>query len=268
MTKLQPLKRFGQNYLIDNNIIHKIISEFDPQKDDNVIEIGAGTGALTKELIKSTGKLYAVEIDKRVVESLALSFPSVHVINQDFLKLDLKSSFPEKQYRIIGNIPYNITSPILFKLINNRQLFTDAMLMVQYEVAKRITAETQDKDYGILGVLSNYFAETKLCFKISPNVFYPKPKVDSAIIQIKFKKDISNEVDDYLFIQVVKASFGNRRKKLKNSLSNSIFAGISFKEDEFDMNRRAEELSIDEFVTLSKIIKGKLQNINNAIKLI
>lgn len=256
MSKLQPLKRFGQNYLIDKNIIQKIVREFNPQKTDIVIEIGPGTGALTTGLMNLVEKLYAVEIDKRVVESLALGFPVVTVINQDFLKLDLNSLVTDIPLRVIGNIPYNITSPILFKLIENRSLVSDAMLMVQLEVAKRITAKEKSDDYGILGVLLNYFAETKLCFKISPNVFYPKPKVESAIIHLNFTKRLSSDVDDKLFIQVVKAAFVNRRKKLKNSLGNSIFSDIVFEACDFDLSRRAEELTIMEFVELTKIIKN------------
>ncbi|MBI5729655.1 MAG: ribosomal RNA small subunit methyltransferase A [Ignavibacteriales bacterium] len=256
MSKPTPLKRFGQNYLVDKNVIQKIVNEFDPGNDDVVIEIGPGTGALTAELMPKVRKLYAVEIDKRVVESLALSYPSVHVINYDFIKLDLNNYSDEKPLRIIGNIPYNITSPILFKLIENRSLVKDAMMMVQFEVAKRITAEECSDDYGILGVLLNFFTDTKLCFKISPNVFYPKPKVDSAIIHLNFDKKLPTDLDFKLFIQVVKASFGNRRKKLKNSLRNSVFKDINIDQNEFDVSRRAEELTINEFVELTQIIKS------------
>jgi len=256
MSKLQPLRRFGQNYLIDKNIIQKIVREFNPQKTDVVLEIGPGTGALTTELMHAVKKLYAVEIDKRVVENLALGFPVVTVINQDFLKMDLNFIADESPIRIIGNIPYNITSPILFKLIENRSLVSDATLMVQLEVAQRITAKEKSDDYGILGVLLNYFADTKLCFKISPNVFYPRPKVESAIIHLNFRKKLPGNVDDKLFIQVVKAAFGNRRKKLKNSLGNSTFSEIVFDNCDFDLSRRAEELTIMEFVELTMIIKN------------
>lgn len=260
--KLQPLKRFGQNYLIDKNIINKIIREFDPKLSDVIIEIGPGTGALTSVLIDKVSKLTAVEIDKRVVEKLKEELPKVRIINEDFLKVKLSDITTSKQkVRIIGNIPYNITSPILFKLIEERSLISDAMLMVQYEVAKRITAKRGTKDYGILSVLMNYFAETKLCFKISPNVFYPKPKVFSAIIQIKFYDFLSTEIDDKLFIKTVKAAFGNRRKTLKNSLSNSIFrsknSDLSNKLESLShlLSKRAEDLSIQDFIELSKMIK-------------
>ncbi|MFA7228242.1 MAG: 16S rRNA (adenine(1518)-N(6)/adenine(1519)-N(6))-dimethyltransferase RsmA [Melioribacteraceae bacterium] len=259
MSKPRPLKRFGQNYLVDKNTIRKIVEEFKPGVDDIVIEIGPGTGALTGELAPLTKKLYAVEIDNRVVESLALSFPSVHVIHHDFLKLDMNRFLEEKPVRIIGNIPYYITSSILFKLIENRLLVQDAMLMVQLEVAKRITAAECSDDYGILGVLLNFFADTKLCFRISPNVFYPKPKVESAIIHLNFQKDLPDDLDFRLFIQVVKASFGNRRKKLKNSLGNSIFKEVTIDQSEFDVSRRAEELKINEFVELTRIIQRLTQ---------
>ncbi len=259
MLNLKPLKRFGQNYITDNNIVEKIVREFNPHKDDAVIEIGPGTGALTSFLAGSVKKLYGVEIDKRVIDDLQRRFPQIVFINKDFLKLDLSEiERQSKKIRIIGNIPYNITSPILFKLIENRTFVQDAMLMVQLEVAKRITAKEKSKDYGILGVILNYFAQTKLCFKISPNVFYPKPKVFSAIVHINFVEREPNDVDYNLFIQVVKAAFGNRRKTLKNSLGNSKFASIEIETEEFNLQRRAEELTIEDFVLLTKIIKSKL----------
>jgi len=260
--KIYPLKRFGQNYLVDKNIIKKIIEEFKPDSEDVVLEIGPGTGALTAELVNKVKRFVAVEIDKRAVKQLKEKFPSLEIINKDFLEVNLSEFVNKnKKLRIIGNIPYNITSPILFKLINERKFVEDALLMVQYEVAKRITAEKGTKDYGILSVLLNYFAQTKLCFKISPNVFYPKPKVYSAIIKIKFSEEEQKEIDDDLFIKVVKAAFGNRRKVLKNSLSNSIFRTINFTNNESLTNllaRRAEDLSIKDFVQLYEFIKSQL----------
>jgi len=260
--KIYPLKRFGQNYLVDKNIIKKIIEEFKPDSEDVVLEIGPGTGALTAELVNKVKRFVAVEIDKRAVKQLKEKFPSLEIINKDFLEVNLLEFVNKnKKLRIIGNIPYNITSPILFKLINERKFVEDALLMVQYEVAKRITAEKGTKDYGILSVLLNYFAQTKLCFKISPNVFYPKPKVYSAIIKIKFSEEEQKEIDDDLFIKVVKAAFGNRRKVLKNSLSNSIFRTINLTNNESLTNllaRRAEDLSIKDFVQLYEFIKSQL----------
>lgn len=249
--KNKPLKRFGQNYLKDRNTILKIISKFNPQKDDSIIEIGPGRGALTKELSSATDNLIAIEIDNRVIEDLSTQYPNVKFINEDFLKMDLSKLDSSNKIRVIGNIPYNITSPILFSLIENRALVSDALLMVQYEVAKRMVSQPSTKAYGILGVILNYFATVNLEFKISPNVFKPKPKVDSAIVSLKFNKKIDQKLNDKFFKDVVKASFGNRRKTLKNSLNNSIFVGYKLDKIDLDFKRRAETLSINEFVYLA-----------------
>jgi len=254
--KLKPLKRFGQNYLVDKNTIQKIVNQFDPKPDDTIVEIGPGQGALTSLLSKTVKDYLAIEIDKRVIDDLKINFPTVEFINQDFLEINLQDLASEKKLRVIGNIPYNITSPILFKLIEERDFVNDAILMVQYEVAKRIVGKPRTKDYGILSVLTNYFADTELCFKIPPTVFYPKPNVDSAIVSFKFGKKISNEIDEKLFVKVVKAAFGNRRKTLKNSLSNNSFGDLNFDSLAFDFTRRAEELTIDQFIELTKIIQS------------
>ncbi len=180
-------------------------------------------------------------------------FPQLHLINEDFLETDLsKLTNHGKKLRVVGNIPYNITSPILFKLIENNKLIKDAVFMVQFEVAKRMTANRGTKDYGILAVVLKYFSETKLCFKISPNVFHPKPKVFSALVHIHFKEIIYPDEEQKLFIQIVKASFGNRRKILKNSLSNSIFHEIDFSNSGIDLSLRAENLSVDDFIILTR----------------
>lgn len=249
--KNRPLKRFGQNYLTDRNTILKIVSKFNPQKDDSIIEIGPGRGALTRELSSASDNITAIEIDNRVIENLSTQFPNVNFINQDFLKMDFGKLDNSKKIRVIGNIPYNITSPILFRLIENRVLFSDALLMVQYEVAKRMVSKPNTKDYGILGVILNYFATVNLEFKISPNVFKPKPKVDSAIISLKFDKLIDDNLNDRFFINVVKAAFGNRRKTLKNSLKNSSFNDIDFSLLNTDLGKRAEDLSISDFIELA-----------------
>lgn len=255
--KNRPLKRFGQNYLTDRNTILKIVNKFNPQKDDLIIEIGPGRGALTSEISSLTDNLSAIEIDNRVIESLSNQFPNVNFINQDFLKLDFNQFGSSKIIRVIGNIPYNITSPILFSLIENRSLFSDALLMVQYEVAKRMVSEPNTKNYGILGVILNYFATVNLEFKVSPNVFKPKPKVDSAIVTLRFNKIRDNNLEDRFFINVVKAAFGNRRKTLKNSLNNSIFGSYNLDEIDLDFKRRAETLSIDEFIYLASELQKK-----------
>ncbi len=259
MEHIRPLKRFGQNYLADDNILRKIADEINPKKDDLLIEIGPGFGALTKFLIEKVDNLIAIEIDERVIESLLAKFPGLHLITRDILDFDIeKLSKDEKsKVRVAGNIPYNLTSPILFKLIENTNYVNDAVLMIQYEVAQRINAKRGTKDYGILAVLMQYFADVEFCFKVSPNVFYPKPKVFSAVIHLRFKNcDLLPEEKIY-FIKVVKAAFGNRRKTLKNSLSNSIFGNLNFEGCGIDLSLRAEQLTIDNFLMLTKFTYEK-----------
>jgi len=256
MDKVKPLKRFGQNYLKDANILKKIVDEVNPKHGDNLLEIGPGHGALTAELLKRIDQITAVEIDNRVIEDLTKKFPQLKIVGGDFLSLDLNEFIDEnkKKLRVAGNIPYNLTSPILFKLIRKNELVNDAILMVQYEVAKRMTAQKGTKDYGILAVLLNYFTETKICFKVSPNVFYPKPKVFSAVVHIIFKKPDLIKEEQKLFIKIVKAAFGKRRKTLKNSLSNSIFKELDFSDSGIDLSLRAEQLDVKDFVTLTNFI--------------
>ena len=249
----KPKKRFGQNFLQDENILNKIVKEINPQQNDEIIEIGPGYGALTQKLISATENLIAVEIDNELAKNLKEKFPQLHLINEDFLETDIsKLDSTGNKLRIVGNIPYNITSPILFKLIENNTLIKDAVFMVQLEVAKRMTANRGTKDYAILAVVLKYFTETELCFKISPNVFYPKPKVSSALVHIHFKEIEDSEEEQKMFIKIVKAAFGNRRKTLKNSFSNSIFQEIDFSNSGIDLSLRAENLSVDDFVILTR----------------
>lgn len=249
----KPKKRFGQNFLQDENILNKIVKEINPQPNDKIIEIGSGYGALTEKLLLATNTLTAIEIDTELAKALEEKFPQLQLINEDFLETDLAILTSKgKRLRIVGNIPYNITSPILFKLIENNEMIKDAVFMVQLEVAKRMTADKGTKDYGILAVVSKYFAETELCFKISPNVFYPKPKVFSALVHINFKILNQPVEEQRKFIEIVKAAFGNRRKILKNSLSNSIFHEIDFSNSGIDLWLRAENLSVDDFIKLTR----------------
>ena len=253
MKKVEPLKRFGQNYLTDQNIIDKIVSEINPVENDLILEIGPGTGALTSKLAESKASVAAVEIDKRVKEDLEEVCPSVKFYNEDFLKTDLKNIFePEhRKLRLAGNIPYNLTSPIIFKILENNDIISDAVIMVQNEVARRISASPGNKDYGILAVLLQYFSDIKYCFKVSPNVFYPKPRVFSAVIHIIMKEtDISNELKNS-YINIVKAAFGKRRKTLKNSLRDSIFRDIDFSSSGVDLTLRAEQLKLKDFERLA-----------------
>jgi 16S rRNA (adenine1518-N6/adenine1519-N6)-dimethyltransferase len=254
-----PKKRFGQHFLKDPNILNKIVKEINPKKDDFILEIGSGFGALTEKIFALTKNFTAIEIDQNASKHIRESFEDINLIEQDFLKIDLEKIFTNKieKIRVVGNIPYNLTSPILFKLFENNKLIKDAVLMMQFEVAKRITAKKDTKDYGILSVLISYFTEAKFCFKVSPNVFYPKPKVYSALIHLYFR-NIKNTVEQQkLFIKIVKAAFGKRRKILKNSLSSSIFSEIDFTDSGIDLSLRAENLSVVDFEILTNYVLSK-----------
>lgn len=253
------LKKFGQNYLADKNILKKIAEEINPCNEDLLLEIGPGYGALTEFLVSSCSRFTAVEIDTRVIDELKSKFPEINVINTDFLKFNISTliKIPHKKLRVAGNIPYNLTSPILFKLIENKNIINDAVFLVQDEVAKRINAQRGTKDYGILAVILKYFATVKYCFKVSPNVFIPRPKVFSAVIHLYFKDTSAENLDELLFIKIVKACFGNRRKTLKNSLSNSIFRDVNFSDCSIDLGLRAEQLEIKDFIELTRFVKGK-----------
>ncbi len=256
MQNIKPLKRFGQNYLTDKNILRKIAEEISPEPGDNLIEIGPGRGALTKYLFEKNPALTAIEIDKRVIDDLSLEFPGLNIIRSDFLDFNLTEFYNQrsKKIRIAGNIPYNITSPIIFKLIESNHCVEDAVLMVQLEVAKRMTAKKSSKDYGILSVLLSHFTETNICFKVSRNVFFPKPKVESAVVHMFFKQKSLTDAEEEMFISLVKAAFGNRRKTLKNSLANSIFASVNFEGSNVDLKNRAEQLDMEDFIGLTKYL--------------
>ena len=186
----KPRQSLGQNFLIDENIARNIIRDFHLHPDDVVVEIGPGRGALTSQLAGRVRHLILVEIDGRIVEELGKQFssPQITIVNQDFLDVDLKKwqERYHKKLRLIGNIPYHLTSPILFKAFEERAAIRDVMIMVQREVARRIVARPGTKDYGILSVAARFYGEPSVLFNVSPNCFYPKPKVTSALDLARF----------------------------------------------------------------------------------
>ena len=247
----KPLKRFGQNYLHDKNILNKIYNSIAPQPNDYIIEIGPGYGALTDYF--ANHKYYlGIEIDKRTYSLVIEKYPNLNFINIDFLKFDFNQLPQNIKYRIIGNIPYNITSPIIFKLLQHHNLIIDVIFMVQYEVAKRICAKPGSDDYSLLTVITDFFMRKEFLFKVSRNCFTPKPNVDSAIIKLTFITDNLDKCNKNLFIQVVKASFGSRRKQLKNSLLNSIFKDYNLENSPVDLSKRAEQLVLNDYIELTK----------------
>lgn len=241
-------KKWGQNFLTDTNLLAKIVNTIDPKPEDHILEIGPGEGALTKILLPMVAEMAAVEIDPLLMKFLQVqkSLSSCHFIHADILWTDLSSLPVKPPFRIVGNIPYNITSPILFWLIEQRDHWSDAYMMVQKEVAARLTADVGTKTYGRLTVMTSAFLDIEQCFAIPPTVFIPRPKVDSAIIKLVKKPESMVSDKQYKkFESLVKAAFSGRRKMLRNTLK-----GFNIPEGILDLSRRPETLTVEEFVKL------------------
>lgn len=251
--KIYPKKSLGQNYLTDENICRNIVDTFNISAGEGVIEIGPGLGAITKFILEKTNNFTAIEFDRNNCAILKEKFPSLNIVNKDFLKYEIEdfAGKVKNKIRIIGNIPYNITTEIVFKLIDERGYITGAQLMIQEEVAQRLAAKPGGKEYGIPSVFIQVFSEPELLFKVSKNCFYPKPKVDSRVIRFDFTKSVEDKISDIIFFKkFVKAAFSMRRKTLKNSLSS---LGLELSKADFDFTRRAETVSVNEFIELSNI---------------
>ncbi len=262
-----PKKSLGQNFLKDENIARKIISSLDLKFDDFVLEIGSGTGILTKYLVATAAKVVAVEIDKNLVQHLLKQHGSASnfwLYHDDILKISFEEILAEYQnWKVVANLPYHITSPFLFKLFKNRILFENATLMVQKEVAQRMVAKPFNKDYGILSVFSQFYAEPQILFDVSKHVFFPKPEVVSAVIQLKFNKPVLfSESEEKVFHQVVKGSFNQRRKMLRNSLLSIPDLVFDLNKIHFDLTQRPEQLSVSDFIALTKQIVGQVDNLS------
>jgi 16S rRNA (adenine1518-N6/adenine1519-N6)-dimethyltransferase len=254
---IKPLKKFGQNYLNDPNIITKLIDVLSINYDDSVLEIGPGKGSITAQIVPLVKNFYAIEIDTRVIDDLSIKFKNLNLINTDVKKIKFKDLEIVPPIKIIGNIPFNLTGDILFKLIEEKEIIGDVSFIVSLDIAKRLTAKKQTKEYGALTVIFDYLTSTQLVSKVSKNVFYPKPNIDAAIIHIKFDKIENQNIDRNIFIKVVKASFGNRRKTLINSLRNSIFGNCDFSSIDFQFNKRAEELEVKDFLILTEFLQNQ-----------
>jgi len=249
-------KRWGQHFLIDPNIARKIARLVDIHAGDRIVEIGPGQGFLTQFFLQLDVSIVAVEVDQRYVEFLRQRFsnnPNLVIIHQDFLKVDLSElAGTANSLKVVGNIPYNITSPVLFKLVENRFLIQKAVLMVQKELAQRIVAVPGSKDYGIVSILMQTFCSPRWAFSVSAEVFRPKPKVESAVIEIFFKSPYAAEVDDVSrYMRLVKTAFQQRRKKLRNSLRGVVDFSSAIACN-FDFDRRPEQISIEQWINLYK----------------
>ena len=255
---VNPKKFLGQHFLIDDNISKKIVEAINFKKFKKVIEIGPGKGALTKHLIHIKNMLTLIEVDKESVEFLNSEFQKekLNIIEADFLKFDMGSNYPsEKDILIIGNFPYNISSQILIKSIENYESVSGLIGMFQKEVAERIISKNNCKQYGILSVKTQLFYNVKILFDVSPNVFFPKPKVNSAVILLTRKENLNIDCDLQLLDRIIKLGFQQRRKKLKNSLKKLDIEENILEDSIFEL--RPEQLTIEEFVILTKKISNE-----------
>jgi 16S rRNA (adenine1518-N6/adenine1519-N6)-dimethyltransferase len=253
MTAVKPKKSLGQHFLTDKNIAKKIVNSLSHQGYDHVVEVGPGTGILTELLLEiQDTKLTFIEIDRESTEYLIKRFPSIssRLVGQDFLKYPL-GKIHSAPVAIIGNFPYNISSQIFFKILENRDTVTEVVCMLQKEVASRIVAPPGSKTYGILSVLLQAFYDTRLLFNVGRQVFFPPPKVDSAVIRLN-RTGRAPGCNDQLFFRVVKTAFNQRRKMLRNSLSALLQEKVA---DHHLLSKRPEQLTVDDFAELTRFLE-------------
>ncbi len=259
MSEVRAKKALGQHFLVDLNIARKICSSLQgggsEQCPTPVLEVGCGMGVLTRFLLERGDIVtYGAEIDSESVEYLHAHYPEFapRLIEGDFLKMDLRERFPEG-FSLIGNFPYNISSQIFFKLLENRDLIPECVGMIQKEVAVRLAEPPGSKEYGILSVLLQAWYDIEYLFTVNESVFNPPPKVKSAVIRLKRNATRELACDEALFIKVVKASFNQRRKMIRNSLK-AIFGNFGGSEHPF-FSKRAEQLSVGDFVELTNWVE-------------
>ena len=265
-------KKFGQNFLIDSHVLDKIVSAAGITKDDFVLEIGPGIGTMTQYLAASARKVFAVEIDKALIpilEDTLKEFDNVQVINQDILKVDIKKLAEEhndgKPIKVVANLPYYITTPIIMGLFESQVPIDSITVMVQKEVADRMKVGPGTKDYGALSLAVQYYAEPYIVANVPPNCFMPRPKVGSAVIRLtRHEKPPVEVADEKLMFRLIPASFNQRRKTLANGLNNSPELSYSKEEIQqtiekcgFKAGIRGEALTLEDFAKLANVFSEK-----------
>ncbi|MGN1201623.1 MAG: 16S rRNA (adenine(1518)-N(6)/adenine(1519)-N(6))-dimethyltransferase RsmA [Candidatus Caccovivens sp.] len=245
-------KKFGQNFISDRNLLNAIASDADITANDEVLEIGAGAGSLTQVLSQRAKKVVSFEIDKDLQEHLkSLNLSNVEFVFGDFMDFDLcevEKKF-SKNYKVVANLPYYITTPIIFKFLEEAKNLDSLTIMVQKEVAERVCADVGGKDYGILTVMTNFYGTPKITRIINRQMFYPVPNVDSALLHIKLEKKFPN-IDSQKFSKFVKTCFAMRRKTLLNNLAPYGKEKLKSLFDEKTLQRRAESFSLEELVSI------------------
>ena len=261
---IQLNKSYGQNFLVNDNVLKAIVDSTDSDEDTLVIEIGPGIGTLTSEIAKVSGKVIAIEIDKKLISVLddALSnYENIEVINKDALKVDYKKLVSDSEYekvKIAANLPYYITTPIITKLMACSSLFKSMTFMIQKEAADRILSNPCEDEYGTLALVCKYYADIKKVCKVPRDSFIPQPRVESVVIQMDIReKPIVSVDDEKLFFSIIKSAFNMRRKTLSNALKpicREEALKNAFEVSKIDPKRRGETLNIEEFADLSNSI--------------
>ncbi|MFK5877985.1 MAG: 16S rRNA (adenine(1518)-N(6)/adenine(1519)-N(6))-dimethyltransferase RsmA [Flavobacteriaceae bacterium] len=257
--KVRAKKHLGQHFLKDESIAKNIADSLTLKGYNDVLEIGPGMGMLTKYLLKKEVTTHVIEIDRESVEYLQANYLNLapRIIEKDFLKINISDYFKDMQFAIIGNFPYNISTQIVFKTLENRHQIPEFSGMFQKEVAERIAEKEGSKKYGILSVLTQAFYDVEYLFTVPPTVFDPPPKVDSGVIRLTRKENYSLPVDEKLFFRVVKTAFNQRRKMLRGSLKSFNLSDKLREETIFAM--RPEQLSVSAFFELT----AKIENDGN-----
>ena len=256
-TQHKPRKRFGQNFLIDQQVIGQIVAAINPSEKDNLIEIGPGMAAITEHLVKLCPSMKLVELDRDLIQFLEkklASYPAVTIINSDALKTDFSQFYDGRKLRLVGNLPYNISTPLLFHLLTVGHLIQDMHFMLQREVVDRMNAIPGEKSYGRLSVMIQYNCRVMPLIPVPPESFSPAPKVQSAVVRLKpYSQKPFIASDEILLSTIVKLCFQQRRKTLRNCLRpyDSYSSSIG---QVIDLTSRPEELSIRDFVDITNII--------------
>jgi 16S rRNA (adenine1518-N6/adenine1519-N6)-dimethyltransferase len=260
MSEHRPRKRFGQHFLHDRGVIRRIVDEFSPHADDVTVEIGPGEGALTRDLLEKVPHLHVVEFDRDLVSYLRERFPAdrLTVHQADALEFDFCRVAPaDRRLRIIGNLPYNISTPLLFHLLEHIGCIGEMVFMLQKEVVDRLAAEPDTSDYGRLSVMIQWRLQVESLFEVPPEAFTPPPKVDSAVVRLTPHAVAPVSIrDPYVFSGVVRAAFAHRRKMLRNNLK-EIIALEQLAALGIDPQRRAETLTLAEFALIANSLASR-----------
>jgi len=250
-------KRFGQHFLHDRSVIERILRAIDPRPGESLLEIGPGRGALSYPLLQRCKSLTAIELDRDLIpilEKNARGLGQLEIINADILEFELASIAAGRKIRLLGNLPYNISTPLMFHLLESAHLIKDMHFMVQKEVAQRIVAGSGDPSYGRLSVMLQFHCRCQYLFEVAPSCFNPPPRVDSAVIRLIPRQQPKQEIDDYAqFSELVQQAFGQRRKTISNSLK-SILDRETISACGIDPGLRAENLEIADFAKLSRAL--------------